>query len=170
VAVQQPLQVDQQTKRPHNRQVPPAAWLGAPGDAPDVLVCALTRRYLGVGSSNRKNQWQARILHHGKVTHLGYYRTEEEAARVSRQGLHQPARRGRTDKFPPSTRCASTGRGWQVLVGMGLLNEGLLQFLPRLLRRHRVGAVTWGYCGAPALYVCPLTGSSALHHCVGAFV
>jgi len=32
-----------------------------------------------VGSSNRKNQWQARILYHGKVTHLGYYRTEEEA-------------------------------------------------------------------------------------------
>jgi hypothetical protein len=42
----------------------------------------LCRRYLGVGSSNRKNQWQARILYHGKVTHLGYYRTEEEAARV----------------------------------------------------------------------------------------
>jgi hypothetical protein len=41
-----------------------------------------TSRYLGVGSSNRKNQWQARILYHGKVTHLGYYRTEEEAARV----------------------------------------------------------------------------------------
>lgn len=39
-------------------------------------------RFLGVGSSNRKNQWQARILYHGKVTHLGYYRTEEEAARV----------------------------------------------------------------------------------------
>lgn len=35
-----------------------------------------------MGSSNRKNQWQARILYHGKVTHLGYYRTEEEAARV----------------------------------------------------------------------------------------
>jgi hypothetical protein len=41
-----------------------------------------TSKYLGVGSSNRKNQWQARILYHGKVTHLGYYRTEEEAARV----------------------------------------------------------------------------------------
>lgn len=37
---------------------------------------------MGVGSSNRKNQWQARILVHGKVTHLGYYETEEEAARV----------------------------------------------------------------------------------------
>ena len=37
---------------------------------------------MGVGSSNRKNQWQARILVHGKVTHLGYYVTEEEAARV----------------------------------------------------------------------------------------
>lgn len=24
-------------------------------------------KYLGVGSSNRKNQWQARILYHGKV-------------------------------------------------------------------------------------------------------
>ena len=35
-----------------------------------------------MGSSNRKNQWQARILYHGKVTHLGYYRTEEDAARV----------------------------------------------------------------------------------------
>ncbi len=41
-----------------------------------------TSRFLGVGSSNRKHQWQARILYHGKVTHLGYYRTEEEAARV----------------------------------------------------------------------------------------
>jgi hypothetical protein len=37
---------------------------------------------MGVGSSNRKNQWQARILVHGKVTHLGYYETEEAAARV----------------------------------------------------------------------------------------
>ena len=37
---------------------------------------------MGVGSSNRKNQWQARILVHGKVTHLGYYETEEEAAKV----------------------------------------------------------------------------------------
>lgn len=46
-----------------------------------VLLCPPVR-YLGVGSSNRKNQWQARILYHGKVTHLGYYRTEEEAARV----------------------------------------------------------------------------------------
>lgn len=35
-----------------------------------------------MGSSNRKNQWQARILVHGKVTHLGYYETEEDAARV----------------------------------------------------------------------------------------
>jgi hypothetical protein len=41
-----------------------------------------TSRFVGVGSSNRKNQWQARILVHGKVTHLGYYETEEEAARV----------------------------------------------------------------------------------------
>ena len=41
-----------------------------------------TSRFMGVGSSNRKNQWQARILVHGKVTHLGYYETEEDAARV----------------------------------------------------------------------------------------
>lgn len=41
-----------------------------------------TSRFMGVGSSNRKNQWQARILVHGKVTHLGYYETEEEAAEV----------------------------------------------------------------------------------------
>lgn len=27
-----------------------------------------TSRYIGVGSSNRKNQWQARILVHGKVS------------------------------------------------------------------------------------------------------
>lgn len=48
-----------------------------------ALRCAAhAYRFLGVGSSNRKNQWQARILYHGKVTHLGYYRTEEEAARV----------------------------------------------------------------------------------------
>jgi hypothetical protein len=26
-----------------------------------------TSRFMGVGSSNRKNQWQARILVHGKV-------------------------------------------------------------------------------------------------------
>lgn len=47
-----------------------------------VLWYDVLCRFLGVGSSNRKNQWQARILYHGKVTHLGYYRTEEEAARV----------------------------------------------------------------------------------------
>ncbi|KAK9830953.1 hypothetical protein WJX81_001976 [Elliptochloris bilobata] len=41
-----------------------------------------TSKFMGVGSSNRKNQWQARILVHGKVTHLGYYETEEGAARV----------------------------------------------------------------------------------------
>lgn len=53
---------------------------------PVLKVCLFDKwclhRFLGVGSSNRKNQWQARILYHGKVTHLGYYRTEEEAARV----------------------------------------------------------------------------------------
>mmetsp|Transcript_39760 Transcript_39760/g.71370 ORF Transcript_39760/g.71370 Transcript_39760/m.71370 type:complete len:956 (-) Transcript_39760:110-2977(-) len=41
-----------------------------------------TSKFLGVGSSFRKNQWQARILIKGKVTHLGYYGTEEEAARI----------------------------------------------------------------------------------------
>lgn len=28
-----------------------------------------TSCFMGVGSSNRKNQWQARILVHGKVRH-----------------------------------------------------------------------------------------------------
>jgi hypothetical protein len=37
---------------------------------------------MGVGINNRKNLWQARILYHGKTTHLGYYKTEVEAARV----------------------------------------------------------------------------------------
>ena len=49
---------------------------------------------MGVGSSNRKNQWQARILVHGKVTHLGYYETEGDAARVYDRvsiSLHGPA-------------------------------------------------------------------------------
>uniref|UniRef100_A0A061RJJ8 Ethylene-responsive transcription factor rap2-7-like n=2 Tax=Tetraselmis sp. GSL018 TaxID=582737 RepID=A0A061RJJ8_9CHLO len=41
-----------------------------------------TSKYLGVGATNRKNRWQARILVKGKVTHLGYYTSEEEAARV----------------------------------------------------------------------------------------
>ncbi|KAK9829864.1 hypothetical protein WJX72_008334 [[Myrmecia] bisecta] len=41
-----------------------------------------TSKFMGVGSSKRKNQWRARILVHGKLTHLGYYETEEEAARV----------------------------------------------------------------------------------------
>ena len=41
-----------------------------------------TSKYLGVGSSNGKNQWQARIPIKGKVTHLGYYNSEEEAAKV----------------------------------------------------------------------------------------
>lgn len=33
-------------------------------------------------SPPRSCRLQARILVHGKVTHLGYYETEEEAARV----------------------------------------------------------------------------------------
>uniref|UniRef100_A0A061QWI6 Ap2-like protein n=1 Tax=Tetraselmis sp. GSL018 TaxID=582737 RepID=A0A061QWI6_9CHLO len=41
-----------------------------------------TSKYCGVCSANRRNQWQARILMHGKVTHLGYFDTEEEAARI----------------------------------------------------------------------------------------
>eukprot|EP00951_Prasinocladus_malaysianus_P037363 scaffold400751_cov42-Prasinocladus_malaysianus.AAC.1 len=41
-----------------------------------------TSKYCGVCSANRKNQWQARILMMGKVTHLGYFDSEEEAARI----------------------------------------------------------------------------------------
>eukprot|EP00884_Botryococcus_braunii_P012054 jgi/Botrbrau1/2084/Bobra.0047s0045.1 len=41
-----------------------------------------TSRYVGVGKSNRKNQWQARLIIDKKVTHLGYYPKEEEAARI----------------------------------------------------------------------------------------
>ena len=46
--------------------------------APRRRFCsrARTSRFMGVGSSNRRNQWQARILVHGKVTHLGYYEAE----------------------------------------------------------------------------------------------
>ena len=57
---------------------------------------------MGVGSSNRKNQWQARILVHGKVTHLGYYETEEDAARVYDRvsiSLHGDAAQ---TNFPPA--------------------------------------------------------------------
>eukprot|EP00873_Tetraselmis_striata_P014322 jgi/Tetstr1/434586/TSEL_023677.t1 len=53
-----------------------------------------TSRYLGVGSSNRKDQWQARILIKGKVTHLGYYASQEEAARIYDRvclSLHGPS-------------------------------------------------------------------------------
>jgi hypothetical protein len=69
-----------------------------------------TSKYLGVGSSNRKNQWQARILYHGKVTHLGYYRTEEAAARVydrcARQLLLRRGRgRGRGRRWEGGRRC-----------------------------------------------------------------
>lgn len=42
-----------------------------------------TSRFAGVGASNnRSGTWQARILVHGKVTHLGYYKEEEDAARA----------------------------------------------------------------------------------------
>jgi hypothetical protein len=59
-----------------SRIVPPVIWL-----ASLLWLLQIPRRrlihrrrdsrYMGVGSSNRKNQWQARILYHGKVTHLG---------------------------------------------------------------------------------------------------
>ena len=50
--------------------------------APRRRFCsrARTSRFMGVGSSNRRNQWQARILVHGKVTHLGYYEAEGKEA------------------------------------------------------------------------------------------
>ncbi len=41
-----------------------------------------TSKFLGVGSNNRKNLWQARIMYLGKATHLGYYTSEEDAARA----------------------------------------------------------------------------------------
>jgi hypothetical protein len=41
-----------------------------------------TSNYLGVGSNNRKDQWQARIMYLGKATHLGYYPSEQDAARA----------------------------------------------------------------------------------------
>lgn len=73
-----------------------------------------TSRFLGVGSSNRKHQWQARILYHGKVTHLGYYRTEEEAARVYDKVAISLHGAGAQTNFPidqvspPPTACTST--------------------------------------------------------------
>ena len=52
--------------------------------APRRRFCsrARTSRFMGVGSSNRRNQWQARILVHGKVTHLGYYEAEGKRKEV----------------------------------------------------------------------------------------
>lgn len=41
-----------------------------------------TSKFFGVGATNRKNQWQARIIVDQKVTHLGYYSSQEEAAQV----------------------------------------------------------------------------------------
>ncbi len=40
-----------------------------------------TSRFMGVGSSNRKNQWQARILVHGKV-HISAQTTTLPTAEV----------------------------------------------------------------------------------------
>jgi hypothetical protein len=77
---------------------------------------------MGVGSSNRKNQWQARILVHGKVTHLGYYETEEEAARVYDRCAGPRAQHG----------SASASRvGWQrwQLCGSGSGRATLWHFL-----------------------------------------
>eukprot|EP00873_Tetraselmis_striata_P045021 jgi/Tetstr1/465285/TSEL_009986.t1 len=51
-------------------------------EASERAVRRRTSRFCGVCSANRKNQWQARILMKGKVTHLGYFDTEEQAARV----------------------------------------------------------------------------------------
>jgi prepilin-type N-terminal cleavage/methylation domain-containing protein len=57
--------------------------------APRRRFCsrARTSRFMGVGSSNRRNQWQARILVHGKVTHLGYYEAEGEGSGGSWKGF-----------------------------------------------------------------------------------
>lgn len=41
-----------------------------------------TSQYQGVCASNRRNQWQTRVLMDGKMVHLGYFATEDEAARV----------------------------------------------------------------------------------------
>lgn len=41
-----------------------------------------TSQYQGVCASNRRNQWQARILLDGKMVHLGYFAAEDQAARV----------------------------------------------------------------------------------------
>lgn len=71
--------------------------------APRRRFCsrARTSRFMGVGSSNRRNQWQARILVHGKVTHLGYYGAEEDAARVyDRVALALHGAEAQTN-FPP---------------------------------------------------------------------
>lgn len=41
-----------------------------------------TSRFQGVSACARRNQWQARIAVEGKITHLGYFGAEEEAARA----------------------------------------------------------------------------------------
>mmetsp|Transcript_5700 Transcript_5700/g.16280 ORF Transcript_5700/g.16280 Transcript_5700/m.16280 type:complete len:1043 (+) Transcript_5700:218-3346(+) len=62
-----------------------------------------TSRFAGVGASNnRSGTWQARILVQGKVTHLGYYKEEEDAARAyDRVSLAQSA--GAATNFPASS-------------------------------------------------------------------
>lgn len=66
-----------------------------------------TSRFMGVGSSNRKNQWQARILVHGKVTHLGYYETEEDAAKVYDRVSLALHGEGAQTNFPSANYCAT---------------------------------------------------------------
>lgn len=41
-----------------------------------------TSQYRGVGFNKASNKWTAKIRHHGAVATLGYFKTEEEAARV----------------------------------------------------------------------------------------
>lgn len=60
-------------------------YIGDPdiGDTGTKTRGGRTSRFAGVGASNnRSGTWQARILVHGKVTHLGYYKEEEDAARA----------------------------------------------------------------------------------------
>ena len=86
--------------------------------APRRRFCsrARTSRFMGVGASNRRNQWQARILVHGKVTHLGYYGAEEDAARVyDRVALALHGHDAQTN-FPPE---AYTGDDPAAYAGLG---------------------------------------------------
>lgn len=65
-----------------------------------------TSGFVGVGACNgRKGLWQARTLVEGKVTHLGHYECEEDAARVYDRvvlAVHGP---GAHTNFPSSQYC-----------------------------------------------------------------